>query len=161
MLLSQFIFLIACALASGTFAAEKGTGLPVPRFVSIKSGEVNLRTGPGAQYPIRWVYKRAHLPLEVIEEFDQWRRVRDKDGEGGWVNKTMVSGKRTAIIREKAQNLHEDPDAKSDVAFKAEPGVIGSLLKCEPDWCKLQVEDHKGWIPKSAIWGAYKNEVFD
>lgn len=153
--------LLACFFSVSTAAAPSApTNLPLPRYVSLKAEKVNLRTGPGSQYPIRWVYKRPGLPIEIVEEFEHWRKVRDKDGEGGWVHKSMLSGKRTAIMQGDGA-LHQSPDGGSEVAFKAQAGVIGKLLKCEPGWCEMRVEDHEGWTPKTAIWGVYKNEVFD
>ncbi len=139
---------------------EQDAGLPVPRFVSLRSGEVNERVGPGTRYSINWVYKREDLPVEIIQEFDQWREIRDSDGTTGWVHKQMLQGKRTAVIKGAVGVLRHAPDPHSNPLLRAEPGVIGHLLSCEKDWCRVQVSGHKGWIEKSRIWGVYPKEEF-
>ena len=136
------------------------SGLPVPRFVSLKYGEVNVRVGPGKRYPIRYVYKREHLPVQVIEEFAHWRKISDYEGSSGWVHKGALDGNRTAIIMDKTQNLYSAPDATSKNVMRAGKLVIGSLQKCEPDWCQIDINSRKGWIRKSDIWGITREEVF-
>ena len=111
-------------------AAEAATS----RFVSLRAAEVNLRAGPGNQYPVAWVYRRPGLPLEVIAEFDVWRRVRDWQGEEGWVHSNMLSTRRTVIITSKLQPLREKPNGASPAVAQAEAGVIGKLLRCPADF---------------------------
>lgn len=143
------------------FAADEDTGLPVPRFVSLRSADVNMRVGPGTSYSISWVYHRDNLPVEVIQEFDKWRKIRDSEGTTGWVHKQVLQGKRTAVIIGKQPAvLRRSPDDKSNPAFRAEPGVIGRLLTCEKDWCRLQISSRKAWVRKGSIFGVYKNEEF-
>jgi len=135
-------------------------GLPVPRFASLRSDDVNMRIGPGTRYSINWVYKHESLPVEIIQEFDQWREIRDSQGTTGWVHKQMLQGKRMAIIKGTTVVLRRSPEDKAPPILKAEPGVIGKLVECDIDWCKMQISGHKGWVPKSDIWGAYKKEKF-
>ena len=135
------------------------SGLPIPRFVSLKYDEVNVRVGPGKRYPIHYVYKRVHLPVQVIEEFAHWRRIADYEGSSGWVHKGAIDGARTAIIMDKMQNLYAKPDATSRNVMRAGKLVIGSLKKCESDWCQLEISGHKGWIRKADIWGVNREEV--
>ena len=137
------------------------SGLPVPRYVSLKSDYVNARVGPGKRYPIRWVYTRKNLPVEIVEEFAHWRKIRDMDGDGGWVHKGLLSGTRTAIISEKAQNLYARPDATSRASMRAGVTVIGVLQSCAPDWCEMLIGERSGWIRKADIWGASREEVFE
>lgn len=151
--------------AAPTFAAEEPSilnpsGLPVPRYVSLKSDEVNVRVGPGKRYPTKYVYKRAHLPVKIIEEFAHWRKIQDFEGTNGWVHKGMVDGKRTALMLEKSQNLYSDPDTGSSVVMKASKLVIGNIKKCEPDWCELEISGRRGWVQKADIWGVTREEVF-
>lgn len=142
--------------------AENPSGLPLPRFVSLKSDETNLRTGPGTRYPIAWVFKRAHMPVEVVDEFDMWRKIRGEDGTTGWVHHTMLSGKRFAMIAGKEPRIMRiDADPQSKPLFKAEPEVIGALTECAPAWCRMQVSGRKAWIQKDYLWGVYAPEVFD
>jgi len=157
-------------LANGTFAAVneseseggKGvSGMPVPRFASLKSGEVNMRTGPGTRYPIEWVLSRQSLPVEITAEYDVWRRVRDPDGDEGWVHKSALSGRRTVIVTGGPHDLRDAPDNNAPVLAHLGTGVTGQLLSCGKDWCRLKFEDIKGWLPKSQFWGAKTDEHFD
>ena len=119
------------------------------------------RGAGGGRYHINWVYKREGLPVEIIREFEQWREIRDSDGTVGWVHKQMLQSKRAVVIRKGIAVMRKSPDMHANPVLRAEPGVIGKLISCEPDWCKVQIADHKGWIPqKTAIWGVYKNEKF-
>jgi SH3-like domain-containing protein len=139
---------------------ERSASAIVPRFMSLRSGEVNLRVGPGTRYSINWVYKREDLPVEVIQEFDQWREIRDAEGTTGWVHKQMLQSKRTASIRGDVAVLKRSPDAHTGAVVKAEAGVIGRLLECKKSWCQLQISGRKGWIEKKRIFGVYAKEEF-
>lgn len=139
---------------------RSGTGLPVPRFVSLASDEVNMRAGPGIRYPVEWVYRRKGLPMEVTAEFDQWRRIRDIDGTTGWVHQSMLSSRRSAIVTGRTREVHEDPAADSPLVARVEPGVQGSLLECAAAWCRVRFGDYRGWLPVEAIWGVYSGEQF-
>lgn len=161
----RVILLIATLLVSTTAHATDPTansGLPIPRFVSLKPEEVNVRTGPGTRYPIAWVYRRQGMPVEVVEEYDLWRKIRDAEGTTGWVHKTMLAGTRNAVIKGKEPRIVRiDPDAGAKPMLKAAPMVIAKLMECQPEWCRIQVSGRKGWIEKKFLWGVYTNEVFD
>ncbi len=137
------------------------TGLPLPRFVSLKSEKTHMRKGPGKRYPIYWVYKRKGLPVEIINEFGHWRQVRDHENITGWIHKNLLSGQRTAMINKEQQYLYRDPDETSNVLLLAKKGVIGDILECEVNWCKLQIKSRKGWVPKTSLWGVYTQEFID
>ena len=157
-----FLVFLLLGQSSAVATTASNSGLPIPRFVSLKNDETNIRTGPGTRYPIQWVYRRAAMPVEVIEEFDLWRKVRDAEGTTGWVHKSMVVGSRTVMIKGKEPHIVRlDADLKSKPILKAEPSVIASLLECQQNWCRIQVSGRKGWIEKQYIWGAYKDEIFD
>jgi SH3-like domain-containing protein len=144
-------------------AAIKGTGLPLPRYVSLRAGEVNLRTGPGVQYPVDWVYLRQNLPMEIIAEYGTWRKVRDWQGTQGWVHQSMVSRLRTLIITGNTRTVRRKADAQSKPIAILEAGVIGKLLSC-PDlngWCRVDVAGQKGWLRRVDFWGVLKNEVME
>ena len=161
MQMQKILFFMVLFFAAPALAVT-GSGLPVPRFVSLKSDETNARTGPGTRYPIAWVYRRAGMPMEVVDEFDQWRKIRDMDGTSGWVHRSMLDGKRKAMVKGKeAQLLRIDHDEKAKPLLKVEPTVLGALLECVPQWCRIQVSGRKGWMEKSHLWGVYQNEVFD
>ncbi len=157
-----FICLVLFAAPIATFADEaifNNSGLPIPRFVSLKSNEVNVRVGPGTRYPIRWVYQRANLPVEVIEEFSHWRKIRDHQGETGWVHKALLSGSRTAMITHETHTLYAQPDATSPALVRAEAGTIGHVINCQEEWCQLSFRSRKAWIERHKVWGVYNDET--
>jgi SH3-like domain-containing protein len=137
-------------------AADGPTGLPVPRFATLKSNEVNLRTGPGVRYPVEWVFSRKNLPVEVTAEFENWRRIRDIDGAEGWVHQTMLSGKRSVIALDKLRGLKRSPTTEAELVAQIEAGAIGALHECARDWCRVEFEGHKGWLRKTDVWGVYQ-----
>lgn len=140
------------------------SGLPLPRFVSLKSGRVNSRIGPGVNYSVDWMYTKSGLPMEIVQEYDTWRRVRDADGAEGWINQSLLSGKRTAIVapwqRGKGStiNLLGDPSKEAAVVAILEPGVMGTIKSCNGQWCEMTFAGHSGWINQSSLWGAYPGE---
>lgn len=159
------IFTIAsllCLIAVPVLAANNTSGLKLPRFTSLKSNEVNVRTGPGTRYPIQYLYRRETMPVEVIDEYDLWRKIRDVEGATGWVHKTMLDGRRTVMIKGKEPRIvRRDPEEKAKPLLKAEPMVIAKLVECEKDWCRITLSGRKGWIEKAYIWGVYPDEVMD
>lgn len=134
------------------------SGLPVPRFVTLKFEEVNLRSGPGRRYPILWVYKRKHMPMEVVEEFGHWRKLRDEDGDEGWAHKSQLSGNRAVIFKTDSV-LRRYPEADAPPMIRVQKGVLAQVLECDMQWCEVQVESYKSWTAKDAIWGVYRNET--
>jgi SH3-like domain-containing protein len=147
-----------CLLAAPvTQAAEKG--LPVPRFVTLRSNQVNVRTGPGEQYPIEWVFTRKSMPVEIVAEFQNWRKIRDVDGTEGWVYERMVAGRRTVIVRGQVRALYDEPRPDAGIVARAEPGVIATLLECQATWCRVETGGVKGWLHRDEIWGVYPDEV--
>jgi SH3-like domain-containing protein len=156
-LINIYLFLILFIFTNISYASDK---LPVPRFVSVKSSEVNVRAGPNTRYPLKFIIIKKGEPLEVIAEFEQWRKIRDRLGDEGWVHESMLGGKRYAIVKS-AQNefVYEDPDIKSEKIVMLEPNVYVDIIKCELDWCKIKINDFKGWMPKNIIWGVYPKEL--
>lgn len=155
-------------VAAGTPATGTVTGLALPRFVSLKSDEVNLRSGPGRDYPTQWVYRRAGLPVEVIGEFESWRQVRDADGVTGWISQSLLSGRRTALVlpwEAKAGAappqvpLRDDDSEKARAVVMLEAGVIASVLRCDSRWCLVTVGDWRGYLEQKKLWGVYQSEM--
>lgn len=139
--------------------AIRTTGLPVPRFVSLKGEKAFARTGPGLRYPIAWVFEKPRLPVEIIQEFDTWRKIRGPKGEEGWVHQTLVSGRRMVLVtKEDPITLRKSPQADARAVAKAEPGVIAELLRCEGDLCELQKDNYRGWTDRNSLWGIYEGE---
>ena len=137
------------------------TNLPLPRYVSLKGGEGNARRGPSLSHRIDWVFRHAGMPLRVTAEFGHWRRVEDQDGAGGWVHYALLSGVRTAIVQKDMLDLLAKPDPRANVIARAEAGAIVRLHECSIDWCRVSGGGEKGWVPKTAIWGADADEVRD
>lgn len=147
--------------ASGVTASERGpvTNLPMPRFVSLKAGEGNVRRGPSLSHKIDWVFTRRDMPLEITAEYGHWRRVQDRDGQGGWVHYSLLSGVRTVIIDQDLTPLQVKPDPDSPVNAYAEAGVVARLGKCGLDWCRVTTNGKKGWVPKVTLWGVGPDEL--
>jgi SH3-like domain-containing protein len=143
-------------LSAGFALADTAT--VVQRYVTLRAAEVNLRAGPGEQFPIQWVYRRKGLPVEVIGKSDVWRKIRDWQGTEGWVHERMITGTRGVIVRGTVRPLHSDPDPASNIVARAEPGVIAKLLECRGAWCRVETSDIKGWLGRNEIWGVDPDE---
>ncbi len=146
-------------------AAVGKSGLPVPRFVSLKASRVNVRVGPGQDYRVAWVFTRPGLPIEIIQEFDTWRRVRDSDGSVGWIFHSLLSGKRTGVVtpwgREEPTPIFARPGASVTVAAYLEPGVVAEVERCQDSWCRVSGRRFDGWIQQERLWGVYPDETID
>jgi len=148
-------WLLALALIAGAAVADT---VVVQRYVTLRAAEVNLRAGPGEQFPIEWVYRRKGLPVEVIGKSDVWRKIRDWQGTEGWVHERMLTGSRGVIVRGAVRPLHSDPDPASDIVARVEPGVIAKLLECRGAWCRVETADIKGWLGRNEVWGVDPDE---
>lgn len=149
--------------AGVAFAASSSGVLPLPRFVSLRADQVNMRAGPGARYPVDWVYMRRDLPVEVIAEYETWRKIRDPDGTEGWVHQSMLAGRRMAVVRGRKAMLRRTADDSSSAAAWLDPGVVLRLHQCPPgsEYCRVEVEGYQGWLRRGEIWGIYKGEIVD
>lgn len=143
------------------------SGLPLPRYVSLKSDRVNLRKGPGTDYPTAWVYRRAGLPVEVVEEYESWRKVRDAEGTTGWILSALLSGRRTALVlpwelkREAARPqvaLRTSDSDRAQAVAMIEAGVIADVQSCDGDWCYVTIQSFRGYLEQKQLWGVYANE---
>lgn len=148
-------------LAQQDLSVGRSTGLPVPRFVSLAQNqpEVNVRFGPGQQYPINWVFTRPSVPLEIIAEFDNWRKIKDHEGAEGWISAILLSGQRTIMIHGSVRDLRRKANNRARVLLHAEPGVIGKLLECRASWCRVEIEGRRGWLQRSEFWGTLEGEI--
>lgn len=155
------VLALAIALLAGAAQAQKvgDSGLPLPRFVSLAGESINVRSGPGRNYPIRWVYSRPGLPVRIVEEFDAWRRIEDHEGDTGWIHGSLLSRRRTVIVTAEVAPLHRTPARDARVLLRAERGVVGRLLDCDASWCFLDVDGTRGWMERSALWGVLPDEM--
>jgi SH3-like domain-containing protein len=140
------------------WVCESKTQLPLPRFVSIKAGEARLHVGPGMQYPTTWVYLRKNLPVQIIEEYDTWRKIRDMEGYEGWFHKSLVQGKRTLIIQSHC-SLYTSSSEDARILAHIEKGVIVFLKSYTLDWAYVYLDGHKGYVKRSHIYGLLPHEV--
>ncbi|RYE49048.1 MAG: aspartyl-trna synthetase [Hyphomicrobiales bacterium] len=159
----------AIVVASSGFALAKDTpqttsGLPVPRFVSLKSDHVNVRSGPTKDNDVAWIYTRSSLPVEITAEFENWRRIRDSEGSEGWVYHSLLSGRRTAVVTAKVKDtltaVYDSADATSAVAARLEAGVVASVRRCASSWCRVTGSGFDGWVEQERLWGVYPDESF-
>jgi SH3-like domain-containing protein len=134
------------------------TGLPLPRFVSLRADKINMRTGPGLRYPIEWVFVRPNLPVEVVNEFENWRQIRDWQGTTGWVHRSMIEARRFAIVDGGDRYVRSTPAVGSPGIAIARSGAIGELLECSDDWCNVNFGEVTGWLPREHLWGTYPGE---
>jgi len=157
------VALVLSVMAPVVHAQEQARGSvtnrPIPRFVSLKASEGNARRGPGLTHRIDWVFKHRGLPLEITAEYGHWRRIRDRDGAGGWVHYSLLSGVRTALIEQDLTPLLSRPVDGASTVARLELGVITRVHECTTDWCKLSIDGHKGWVRKSSFWGVKPDET--
>ena len=150
--------LLIVAAAAPAAAQEKQP----PYWASIASGQAMTRTGPGKNYPGVWLYERRDLPVRVVKKYDNWRLIQDPDGAQGWMLVTLLSDRRTAIVKTgQPRAIHVGPYDTAKVDYNAEPGVVGRISKCSDGWCKIDVANRRGYIRTSDIWGVNDNEVVD
>jgi len=144
--------------------AGNSSGLPLPRFVSLKADRVNVRGGPTKDHDVAWIFTRSGLPVEITAEFDNWRRVRDWEGAEGWVYHSLLSGRRTAMTmppgndRNALLPLHRGADAATPIVARLEPGVVGTVRQCTGAWCRFSGPGFDGWIEQVRLFGVYPNE---
>jgi len=158
---TYFIILLILVSTVETSAKSNTAGLPIPRFVSIRSAEANLRVGPGHHFPAEWTYERARMPVEIIAEFGDWRKVRDYEGTQGWFHRSLLSGRRHIITLKDKLFLKKEGDKNARTIASLQNGTVAELLKCKNAWCHIHIKSApsvKGWVEKAHIWGVYENE---
>ncbi len=139
--------------------AENGPEPKLPRFVSLRSDDINLRIGPGQTYPIEWVLTRKDMPVEIVKQFQNWRMVRLWQNNNGWILDRMVTGERHVIVDGAVRTLYRRPDAGSEIVARAEPGVVAKLLECQGDWCRISAGGYRGWLQRRDVWGVLPGET--
>lgn len=140
-------------------ATQGLSGLPVPRFVSLKSDKAYLRTGPGDRYPVAWVYVRKGLPVEIVREYGIWRQIRDADGTIGWMNKQLISGNRSAIVAGAVRTMFGTPDVAARAVWRIAPGAVVRVVLCSDAWCRVDRGGKSGYILRAQLWGVGPTEA--
>lgn len=158
--------LICCCVlvseAHAQAADESETGLALPRMVSLRSSLINARSGPGSRYPIEWVYKQKGAPVEIIAEFELWRKIKDWEGSESWVHKAMLSGRRFVRVNNPGQNnIYAAPNENEKIVAYVEDGVVGEIDKCPTpnSMCLIKFDNIRGWMSRNALFGVYTDEV--
>jgi SH3-like domain-containing protein len=156
------VTLVATSHAAAETAMGPKSGLPLPRFVSLKPDRVNVRGGPTRDHEVNFVYTRAGLPVEITAESDNWRRIRDWEGSEGWVYHSLLSGKRTAVVNPKDKSqlvpLYDRADSDGTVVAKLQAAVLASVKRCTGTWCRIAGAGFDGWVVQEQLWGVYSNE---
>ncbi len=173
-MIKAFRVLLAAALlvipgggmvAPGGAWAQPQNKLPLPRFVSLRSDKVHVRIGPSQNHEIRWTFAKAGLPVEIIAEFENWRRIRDSEGADGWVHQAMLSGRRTAIVRgnsgAKTIPVYQRTNGEGSLIAELQPGVLASVRACAKGWCRISGERFDGYILQTLLWGVYPDEAVE
>jgi SH3-like domain-containing protein len=141
------------------------SGLPIPRFVSLKTEKVNVRRGPSSDHAVAWVFQRKGMPVEIVAEFENWRRIRDSDGEEGWILQNMLAGKRTAVVAPWRQGqtlpLYRKAAADGGLVARISAGVVSDVSSCTGEWCEVSAGGYDGWIEQTMLWGVYPGEAVD
>ncbi len=157
------LFALICPIslqAKEGVSAFRSTNYPLPRFISLGKSKVYVRAGPGSRFPIKWEYQKKSLPVEVILEFEHWRKIKDYEGEEGWIHKSLLSGRRSVLVRG-SENIPVYNKVGGRLIAYFAPDVVASVDECEVDWCRLSSAGYKGWVEKKSLWGVYPKELIE
>ena len=146
---------LACAPAGAETPAAPST------YAAMRFAKVNMHAGPGQQYPVIWTYQRKNLPVQIVAEYDVWKKISDPDGTVGWVESTMLTDKRTVMVTKAKRTLRQDPQDLSPAVAMADPGAIAKVIACTPGWCHVKFDDYQGWLKEAEVWGTTPNESFE
>jgi len=164
-LAAQLLAVALMAVPAVAQDRERGTGLPLPRFVSLKSDNVNVRRGPGQEYDVAFTFVHAGLPVEITQEFDTWRKIRDSEGSEGWVFHSLLSGKRTALVAPWEPSgpfpAHASANAEARIVAYFQPKAVVDVVLCSGTWCEISASGYEGWIQQERLWGVYPEEQFE
>lgn len=150
------------ALAQDAVPSFRDTALKLPRFAALQGEKTYVRSGPGLKYPIKWIFKKRGLPVEIVQEFDGWRKIRDWEGGEGWVHQSLLSGNRTALIQSDMMvPLRRSASLDARMIARLEPMVVVSIEECTPAWCRVATQGFRGWAQRNFLWGIYEDEEFN
>ncbi|MGE4218272.1 MAG: SH3 domain-containing protein [Alphaproteobacteria bacterium] len=158
-LAAALVFAVALVASLRVQAQTGDPETAIPRFVSLRSGEVNVRAGPGPRYPIKWVFMQKDMPVEVVAEYDTWRKVRDWEGSEGWIHRAMLSSRRSVIVTSDTHTIRREPSEGSPAVARLAPGMVAVVENCDSSWCRVTASGYEGWLPRDGLWGLYPGEV--
>ena len=156
-----FILAILLAFPAASYSQDAEKTLPLPRFVSLRSNEANIRTGPGVRYPIKWTIVKEDLPVEVIADYEDWRKIRDITQDEGWVHKAMLSGARTSLVKTNKKNIFSENNDKSKIIAVANKGTLLHVKNCDGFFCEVSTKNVDGFIHQENLFGVYEGEKFE
>ncbi len=141
--------------------AKGASGHPLPRFVSLRASEVNMRRGPGRHYPVIWQYRHAGLPVQIIDEYKDWRLVRDPEGDEGWILRALLTSRRSAIVKPATETvmLYNRPEQEGRVLAYLQTGAVVKLRECRPQWCEINAQGFSGWVESTQLWGTDGHDI--
>jgi SH3-like domain-containing protein len=170
----SWMLLALALLVAPSFAQSNPSGLPLPRFATTRSEPINVRVGPGQKYDIAWTYLKSGVPVEIIQEFDTWRKIRDADGTEGWIHQNLLTGTRAGYVMPLMANaelpLRSSRSDESSVRARLGPGLKVTISECDGTWCQVSASSqdpshrnttYSGYMHQEELWGVYPDEVFD
>ena len=149
-----YFFFISCLLI--IFLNQKSIANENKKFLSLKKNEANVRVGPSRDYPIKYTYKKKYLPLEILDKFENWKKIKDFENNSGWIHTSLLSKKKSAINIKNNSILYKKPTIFSEPIAKLEAGRLMIIKKCKKNWCKVNSSSFEGWILKNSLWGKIK-----
>lgn len=152
---------IAIFIVVSAYSRRAGNDGPPSRFVTVKAEKANVRAGPGKRYPVRWVFTQPGVPVEIMAEYDNWRQIRDWEGQEGWIHVAMLSRKRNIIVTGENRTLYRRADANSPPVAALAPGVIAEIEDCSVEWCRVEVRNRRGWLRRGDFWGTDPGEIIE
>jgi SH3-like domain-containing protein len=156
------IILVAGALLYNAVRTRQADDArPPSRFVTIKPDKANVRSGPGKHYPVRWIFVQAGIPVEIMAEYENWRQIRDWEGQEGWIHAAMLSRKRSVIVTGENRTLFRHADAASPPVVTLKPGIVAQIEDCNAEWCRIEVRNNRGWLRRGEFWGIEPGESFE
>jgi len=158
---AAFVLVIVVIVAVAAYSRRADNDRPPSRFVTVKAEKANVRTGPGKRYPVRWVFTQPGVPVEIIAEYDNWRQIRDWDGQEGWIHAAMLSRKRSIIVTGEKRTLYRRPDETSPPVVVLEPGIVAEIEDCDVQWCRVEVQSRRGWLRRGEFWGIDPDEIIE
>lgn len=149
------VFMSAAAQGASKQVAKTDAGV---RFASLRANDVNVRAGPGVRYPVKWKFVSRSMPVQIIAQYDTWRKIRDWEGAEGWVHRAMLSSKRSLILTGKGQTMRRTPQKDAPAVARLAPGLVVRITRCERKWCEVDAKGYEGWIRRAGVWGLYPDE---
>ena len=148
---------IADAVAQDRQVARTTEG-DITRFASLRADDVNVRAGPGVRYPVKWKFVQRNMPVQIIAEYDTWRKIRDWEGAEGWVHRAMLSSRRSLIMMGQGQTMRQDATDDSAAVARLATGFVVMVSGCTREWCEVEAAGYEGWIKRDGVWGIFPGE---